>query len=103
MGSVTGRDLERADCADAIRKIIEFSRDFTSGHCYPCLKIIEYLVTQMVPMDLESTSFTTKLLAAATSSEFDEPTNQFVAVVSVTLPTRFREFRRFAPQALTCL
>lgn len=72
MGSVTGRDLEQADCGDAVRKIIQFSRDFTSGHCYPCLKMIEYLVTHIVPTDLQSTDFTTKLLAAVTSREFED-------------------------------
>jgi hypothetical protein len=58
---------------ELVSKIIRFVLAFTNGHCYACLKMIEYLVEHIAMSDLQGEDYETTLRAAITSAVF-EPT-----------------------------
>jgi hypothetical protein len=54
-----------------ISKIIRFVVAFTNGHCFACLKMIEYLVEHIAVTDLHGDGYETTLRAAITSADFE--------------------------------
>lgn len=37
--------LTKDKCADVVTRVIEFTHEITAGHCFPCLKMLEYFET----------------------------------------------------------
>lgn len=42
----TDRAVTEGECAAAVAKVLKFAHEFTSGHSFPCLKMVEFFVTE---------------------------------------------------------
>ncbi len=39
------REVSKEECTTAVKDVLSFTHEFTSGHIFPCLKMVEYFVT----------------------------------------------------------